>query len=77
MSIKISFMHFMKWARLMLPVVFKEFGLVCIFLLFFFYSLSLSISRRSTLAKILGGAAAPPATHCFCGPAVVRGLLFP
>ena len=36
MSIKISFMHFMKWARLMLPVVFKEFGLVCIFLLFFF-----------------------------------------
>ena len=30
-----SFMHYMKWTRLMLPVIFKEFELVCIFLLFF------------------------------------------
>ena len=35
MSIKISFMHYMKWIRIMLPVVFKEFELVCTFLLFF------------------------------------------
>ena len=29
-SIKISFMHYMKWRRVMLPVVFEEFELVCI-----------------------------------------------
>ena len=33
MSVKISFMHYMKWIRAILPVVFKEFELVCIFLL--------------------------------------------
>ena len=33
MSVKISFMHYMKWIRVILPVVFKEFELVCIFLL--------------------------------------------
>ena len=30
-SIKISFMHYMKWTRVMLPVVFKEFGMFYIF----------------------------------------------
>ena len=31
MSIKIRFMHFMKWTRVMLPVVFEEFQMVLIF----------------------------------------------
>ena len=35
MSVKISFMHYMKWIRVMLPVVFEEFKLVCTFSLFF------------------------------------------
>ena len=39
-SIKISFMHYMYWRRVMLPVVFEEFELVCIsflaLLLFYF-----------------------------------------
>ena len=33
MSIKNSFMHYMKWIRVMLPVVFDEFEVTCIFLL--------------------------------------------
>ena len=42
----------------MLPVVFEEFGVVFIFYLFiyffvtFFFSISLSIGKRSTLAKL-------------------------
>ena len=35
MSIKISFMHYMKWTRVMSPEVSEEFELVCILLLFF------------------------------------------
>ena len=35
MSVKISFMHYMKWIRVMLPIVFEEFKLVCTLLLFF------------------------------------------
>ena len=35
-SIKISFMHYMKWTRVMLPVVFEEFQMVFVFLIFFF-----------------------------------------
>ena len=73
MSIKISFMYYVKWARLMSPVVFKEFKLVCTFLLFFFYSLSFSISKRSTLAKFWGGLQPPPSqflrawnSKCLC-----------
>ena len=52
MSINISFIHYMKQITVMLPVVFEEFELVCTFLLFFFFTLSLSIGKRSTLAKI-------------------------
>ena len=37
MSIKISFLHHMKWTRVMLPVVFEEFKVVCIILAIFFY----------------------------------------
>ena len=35
MSIKTRFMHYMKWIRVMLSVVFEEFELVCTVLLFF------------------------------------------
>ena len=52
MSIKISFMHYMKWTRVMSPEFSEEFELVCILLLFFFFSLLPSISKTSTLAKI-------------------------
>ena len=55
MSIKISFMHYMKWTRVTLPVVFEEFEVVYLFIYFsdnFFFSLSLSIGKRSTLPKI-------------------------
>ena len=51
-SIKISFMLQMKWTRVMSPVVFKEFGVVYISFDTFFLSLSLSIGKRSTLARI-------------------------
>ena len=34
-SIKINFMHYMKWTRVMLPVVFKEFEIIYIFLTLF------------------------------------------
>ena len=38
MSIKISFMHYMKWTRVMLPVVSEKFELVSIFFtIFSFY----------------------------------------
>ena len=35
MPMKISFMYYMKKVRVMLPVAFEEFELVCNFLLFF------------------------------------------
>ena len=53
MSINISFMHYMKWTRLMLPVLFKEFELVCIFY-YFCYSLSVSISKRLDFSQSFG-----------------------
>ena len=42
-------MHYVKWARVMLPVVFEEFELVCIYFAIFCFPLSLSISKSSTL----------------------------
>ena len=36
MSIKISFMHYMQWTRVMLPIVFEEFEMVYMFLPYFF-----------------------------------------
>ena len=36
MSIKNSFIHYMKWTRVMLPEVFDKFELVCIFVAIFF-----------------------------------------
>ena len=51
MSIKISFMRYMRWIRVMLPDVFEEFEVVYVFLATFCFSLSLSIGKRSTLGK--------------------------
>ena len=36
MSVKISFLHYMKWSRVMLPVVFEEFKVVYNFFCYFF-----------------------------------------
>ena len=36
----IRFMHFVKWARVMLPVVFEEFELVSIFLGYFLVNIA-------------------------------------
>ena len=54
MSIKFSFMHYMKWTRVILPVALDEFELFFIFLAIFLFSPSLSIGERSTLAKTWG-----------------------
>ena len=55
----------------MLPVVFEEFELVCIFLLFFSFQ-SLSIDKRSTLAKICrGGGDCRPQSPSFLGPGFI------
>ena len=56
MPVKNNFMHYMEWIRVMLPVFFEELELVCIF----FLSLSLSIAKRSTLAKIWGSSSPTP-----------------
>ena len=37
LSIKISFMHYMKWTRVMLRVLFEEFEIVYIFLLLLYF----------------------------------------
>ena len=44
-------MHYMKWTKVMLPVVFEEFEVVYIFGCFF-VSLSLSIGKGLILANI-------------------------
>ena len=74
-SIKISFMHYMKWIRVILPVVFE----VLHFFAIFSFSLSLSTGKRSALAKIWieqgggGGGGPPPPPPA---PAVFTGLFF-
>ena len=62
MSIKISFMHYMKWTRVMLLVVFEEFKVVYIFFATFFFSLSLSIVKglAKIFSKNLGRLQPPP-----------------
>ena len=50
MSIKISFIHCAKYARVMLPVVFGEFELVCIFSLFFYFHYHCQLVKRLTEA---------------------------
>ena len=69
MSLKISFMHYMKWIRVMLPVIFEEFELVCIFLISFSSHYRCQFIKghykRSTLAKIWGAEdpRAPPGLY--------------
>ena len=57
MSIKLSFMHYMKWTRVMLSVFFEEFELVYIFIAIF--SFHYYCRKWSTLGKIWGTAAPP------------------
>ena len=59
MSIKIGFMHYIKWTRLMLPVVFKKFELVCIFMLLFSIQYHFQLVK-SILGKIWGATAPLP-----------------
>ena len=47
----------MKWTKVIIPVVFKKFQVVYIFFAIFFFSLSLPIGKKSTLAKIWGAPA--------------------
>ena len=59
----------MKWARVMLPVVFEKFEPVCIFFATIFFALLLSIGKRLTLANFFSrGGLLPPA------PPVSTGL---
>ena len=52
MSIKISFMVYMKWTIVMLPASFKDLNWFNFFLATFFFFLSFSVGKRSILAKI-------------------------
>ena len=60
MSIKISSMHYMKWARVMLPAVFEEFDLVCIFTLFFSFQYHSQLVKGQLYQNSGGGLAPPP-----------------
>ena len=60
MSIKISFLHYMKWTRVMLPVVFEEFEVVCILLAVFSFHYNCQLVRDQQKS---GGAAAPQPTR--------------
>ena len=40
--INISFMNYIKWTRVTLPVVFKNFEVVCIFLLIFRFTITVN-----------------------------------
>ena len=64
---KISSMHYMEWTGAMLPAVFEELDLVCIFSVFFFFSLSFSLGKGSALPKLCGGLQ-PPSRPGFYRP---------
>ena len=51
MSINISFMHYMKWTRVMLPVVFEEFEVFYIFWLLFF-TIIVNLQKGQTLETV-------------------------
>ena len=73
MSIKISFMHYMKWMkRVMLPVIFEEFELVCIIWYFFsshcHYQFVKCHCKTWTLAKIWMGLRLPQPPPGFYEP---------
>ena len=63
-------MHYRKWTKVVLSVVFEEFDIVYFFSTFFFSRL-LSIGKSSTLAKIWGGCS-PPSPLGFYGPADIN-----
>ena len=70
MSIKIIFMHnrnYITWTRVKLPVLFVEFDMVYIFGSFFF-SLLLSVRKRSRLAKIWSRFLQACILEDICGP---------
>ena len=58
-NVKISFMHYLKWTRVMLPGVFEEFEMVYIFSLFFSFHYHCQLAKGQLYQKA-GGAAAPP-----------------
>ena len=68
MSNKISFIHYRKWTRVILPVVFEELGRACIVFATLFFSLSLSIGKKSTLATIRGKGCSRPQPPGFYEP---------
>ena len=75
MLIKISFMHYVKWTRVVLPVVFREFEVVYIFFTTFF-SLSLSIAKGQLHQKSRdggGGGPTAPSPSGFYGLVLLFG----
>ena len=54
MLIKINFMHFIKWTRVMLPVLFEKFKAVCIFLCYFFLFIIIANWEKVSFCKNLG-----------------------
>ena len=59
MSVKNSFMHYMKWTRVTLPEVSAEFELVCMLLLFFSFHYHCQLVKSQLQQKSGWGAAAP------------------
>ena len=59
MSVKISFMHYMKCIKVMLLVVFEKFELVCTFLLFFSCHYHYQLVKGQLSLKY-GGVSRPP-----------------
>ena len=60
----------------MLPVALEEIGVSYMFFTTFFFSLSLSIGKKSNLAKILGGCSPPrPQPPSFYWPALLEIIL--
>ena len=74
MLIKVSFMHYVKWTRVVLPVAFREFEMVYIFFATFFFTIIVNC-ERSTSPKIWGGGgrAAAPSLPGFYGLVLLFG----
>ena len=75
MSIKISFMHYMKRTRVMLLDAFEEFELVCILLLFFSFHYHCQLVKGQLQQKSGGlqPSPPPPSSHGFYGPGLLYG----
>ena len=73
MSITISFMHYMKWTRVMLPVVFEEFKVVyIIFCHFFLFTSIVNCKRFSKLFSKNLGVLQAPSPPGFYGPGLIK-----